>query len=269
MKETPLGKTIPHPLIRSPKILFPIERSLGRKEIGIGKKLPFQGFDEWNSYEFSWLDNKGKPERCFLQLKVPCDSPYLVESKSLKLYLGSYLQERFSSLSCVQQLIESDLSALLKTKVSSSLLPISSSTFALKKIQGVCLDQEEISIDCYTLCPSFLQTEPIAAEEVLYTHLFKSNCPVTGQPDHATILIGYKGNKISHKNLLRYLVSYRNHQEYHECCVERIFIDLQKYCKPDTLSVAARFSRRGGIDINPYRYSIGSTAIQSGRSVFQ
>ena len=266
MSENLLGKTVLLPEKRAPEILFAIPRSLSRKTLGLeDSSLPFEGFDDWNCYEFSWLDNKGKPNRRFLRLLFPCSSPFLVESKSLKLYLSSYLQERFSSEEQVVSLIENDLTKLLKTEVKATF----SSPPAPLEVSGKCLDHLEISIDAYTPNPSLLATEDNSAEELLYTDLFKSNCPVTGQPDYATVAIAYKGKKISKEGLLTYLISYRNHQEYHECCVERIFIDLQKRCSPEKLSVAARFTRRGGIDINPYRHTANTSPLSIERVLFQ
>jgi 7-cyano-7-deazaguanine reductase len=260
LSASPLGKQSASVFSYTPSLLHPIPRAVGREALGLrSDALPFQGLDVWTLYELSWLDAGGKPQNAMGQLQVPCDSPYLVESKSLKLYLGSFSQSVFTSIADVSAAIERDLSALLCSPVDVSLYE-GANTPALTPtaLPGECIDSLAITTDCYTPDPSLLQRgDDEIVEEDLYSDLFRSLCPVTGQPDWASVCIAYRGPAIDHQSLLKYLVSYREHAGFHEQCVEQIFVDIQSLSQPELLIVYARYLRRGGLDINPYRSSSG------------
>jgi len=261
--ENPLGKQIDSPQKYSPAVLHAIARSGYRESAGIGSKLPFQGEDVWTCYELSWLNNTGMPRVAALSIRVPCTSVCLVESKSLKLYLNSFSQEAIESGAQLCEIITQDLNRLLKTRVQIKLMKLQNIPPANTDLPGICLDDIEISISQYTRRPELLSSRQIGTqtvEEVLHTHLFRSLCPITAQPDFASLMLSYSGTHISHASLLEYLVSYRNHAAFHESTVEQIYLDVMKYCKPEKLSVFARFTRRGGIDINPFRSSNEATA---------
>lgn len=254
LTQSPLGKTSTYQDQYNPTLLFPISRQLKRDEIHIAHPLPFHGSDLWNAYEISWLNKKGKPEVATAQFSFPCESPFIVESKSFKLYLNSFNQTRFASLAEVILLLKKDLSSLTGADVDVALFELHSPPHSiLTALPGFCLDQLDIECDTYEVNPDYLQTESYETTETLSSHLLKSNCLVTGQPDWGSIQIRYTGKKIQHENLLKYLISFRNHNEFHEQCVERIFMDIQNQCKPQALSVLACYTRRGGLDINPYR----------------
>lgn len=257
LSDAPLGKTSANPDKYSPELLYPIPRSSHRALLQCGNTLPFIGVDIWNAYELSWLGPRGKPEVAIAQIEIPFDSPFMIESKSLKLYLNSLNYERYSSAEEVKLRISKDLSAAAKSNVSITLFdPQSWSQLSFDNIEGTSLDRLDIHIEPQDL-PNrdWLSSETNAApiEEILFSHLLRSNCPVTGQPDWASIIISYTGPAINQENLLRYLISYRNHQEFHEHCVEKIFCDIKAKCKTAKLSVYARYTRRGGLDINPFR----------------
>ncbi len=253
----PLGERSDYPQQYDPSVLHPIPRVAGRAAIGIHDPLPFSGVDIWNAYEVSWLDMRGKPVVAMLELRVACDSLFIVESKSLKLYLGSFNNTRFDSAEQVRLNIHDDLARLTQGEVTVSLESLSQAThgqFALKTAPGVCIDDVDLVEPRFDVCPALLSVEPAEpVEETLHSHLLRSNCPVTGQPDWATVIIHYRGKPLSHAGLLGYLVSYRNHNDFHEQCVERIFHDIKQRCQPEALTVLARYTRRGGIDINPFR----------------
>lgn len=236
--------------------LFPISRDGKRIEIGIDPEhLPFWGFDSWNHYEVSWLNDKGKPVVAMAEIVYACDSPNIIESKSLKLYFNSFNNTAFDSLADVERTIQLDLSRSLKTEVfvtihqlgTGKVIPIQD-TFS-----GVSIDDLDVSCSVYSVEPDFLTVEKVLVEETLYSDLLKSNCLVTFQPDWGSVQIHYKGPKIDREGLLKYIVSFRNHNEFHEQCIERIFVDLMRQCKPQELTVYGRYTRRGGLDINPYR----------------
>lgn len=251
-----LGKSVNYCDTYSPSLLFPIRRKEKREEIGINEKqLPFHGVDIWNVYELSWLNSKGKPLVAIAELHIPSTSTYLIESKSLKLYFNSLNQTRFSSLKEVEDIINNDLSKAANTHITSKLTLISNfETEVCADPSGECLDNLDIEIDTYEVTPSFLQrTESGICEEQLYSNLLKSNCLVTGQPDWATLVIHYIGQKIDHEGLLKYIISFRKHNEFHEQCIERIFVDITEHCSPEKLTVYGRYTRRGGLDINPFR----------------
>ena len=250
----PLGKKVRHSPDYNPGHLFPVPRSDGRREIGLGAGLPFTGTDVWNAYEISWLGPGGKPEVAMGRFIFPCGTENLIESKSLKLYLNSFNLDRFDSTETVRHAIEKDLSETAGGDVAVSLA--SATCFceaALVEPPGRCLDDLEIKTGRYRVTPDFLGTEKDFIEETVFSNLLRTNCPVTGQPDWATVVISYAGRRIDPEGLLKYIVSYREHTGFHENCVERIFTDISSRCTPDKLFVQARFTRRGGLDINPWR----------------
>lgn len=252
-----LGKTSDYPSQYDPSQLQAVPRSLNRDDIDIqAASLPFQGCDDWTGYEVSWLNPKGKPCVAIGLFRVPCTSPNLVESKSFKLYLNSFNQSRFESLEQVVKQMEQDLSACAGESVEVQLLtPSQFKQFPLLELEGVCLDELDISVDDFEFRPDYLAGAcgSNEVEETLCSHLLKSNCLITGQPDWGSVQIRYQGGQIDHEALLRYLISFRQHNEFHEQCVERIFTDILRFCRPTKLSVQARYTRRGGLDINPFR----------------
>ncbi len=254
----PLGKDVVYCSTYSPELLCALPRLAGRETLGIDNDaLPFDGFDSWNAYEVSWLEKSGKPVVAMAQFRFPCDSPGIVESKSFKLYLNSFNQSRFSDSDEVRQILIRDLSAAVQAGVEVELR--NRNDFAepqqfIGVMPGDCIDDEPVSIEEYTVNPALLETEGnTKVEETLHSHLLKTNCPVTGQPDWASVLIRYRGNKISRAGLLRYLCSFREHNDFHEQCVEMIFRDIIGRCDCESLTVEAHYTRRGGLDINPLR----------------
>ena len=255
-----LGKTVAYPTQYDPALLFPIPRAQKRAELGVGAELPFLGVDIWNAYELGWLDARGKPRVALAEFRVPADSPNLIESKSFKLYLNSYNQTRMHDTDALRTQLARDLSAAAGASVSVVLAtPTSPQAALIENLDGEVIDDLPIEISHYgPPKPELLYANPDAiAEESLVSHLLKSNCPVTGQPDWASLQIHYQGPRIGRDGLLRYLVSFREHNEFHEQCVERVFVDLLKHCQPTRLSVYARYTRRGGLDINPFRCTPG------------
>jgi 7-cyano-7-deazaguanine reductase len=252
-----LGRVVAYRDTYAPELLFPIDRQLKRDELGIAAgALPFVGEDLWNAYELSWLDARGKPVVALGEFRVPADSPRLIESKSLKLYLNSFNQQRVGSVSEVQSRIAADLGAAAGAAVGVVLMPLATQPqrrFAYP--QGECLDALDIAIDTYQPAPELLRAPGAVVEETLYSHLLKSNCLVTGQPDWGMLVVRYRGPAIDREGLLRYVVSFRAHNEFHEQCVERVFCDIMARCRPHELAVWARYTRRGGLDINPFRAS--------------
>ena len=255
---SPLGKPTEYCAEYAPELLYPIPRQLKRDELGISATaLPFVGEDIWNAYELSWLNAKGKPVVALASFRVPATSPNLIESKSFKLYLNSFNQTPFADTETVQQTLAGDLSAAAGAAVDVKIELLSSRPQpTLGYPQGILLDELDIVCDTYQPAPQQLLTvDGEKVEEILYSHLLKSNCLVTGQPDWAMVVIRYRGRPIDHAGLLRYIVSFRGHNEFHEQCVERIYCDITRQCAPDTLAVYARYTRRGGLDINPFRSS--------------
>lgn len=252
---SPLGQKTTYVSSYDAGLLFPIARSESRKALNISADLPFYGYDIWTGYELSWLNSKGKPEVAVAEFKIPCDSPCIIESKSFKLYLNSFNQTRLSGLDEVKNILIQDLSAVAGVAIQVKLQHVGASNLLIDvAYDALCLDSLDVDVDNYHPDSSLLTVNlDQYTEEVVYTHLLKSNCPVTGQPDWATLFVEYSGAKIHHENLLRYVVSFREHQDFHEHCVERIFVDLLHRCRPKMLSVYARYTRRGGLDINPYR----------------
>lgn len=264
-QDSPLGKNSAYISQYDANLLFGIARATKWRELGFtADSLPYVGVDIWNCYELSWLLPSGKPVVAIAQFAVPADSPNIIESKSFKLYLNSFNQSVYSSFAQVQAVLMADLSKVAQAAVQVEIKTLEAITAeGLHQPQGVCIDDLDINLSVYeqpTLEMLVCGTEQV--EEQLYSHLLKSNCPVTGQPDWGTVLVHYRGAALDHASLLTYLVSFRQHQDFHEQCVERIFLDLKKCLNPEFLSVSARYVRRGGLDINPYR-STESTPIEN------
>ena len=253
LNSSPLGQDTQYVNSYDASLLFPIQRDLKWKERHIERAdLPFKGVDIWNAYEVSWLNMKGKPNVRLAEFRIPANSKSIVESKSFKLYLNSFNLSRFETEAEVVTRMEEDLSKAADGQVQVILYhPDKAPAFG--QFTGFCLDNQDVEIDSYSPNAELLSSDHEVVEEVLYSHLLKSNCPVTGQPDWATVGISYKGQEIDREGLLKYLISYREHGDFHEQCVENIFMDIWQQCQPESLSVYARYVRRGGLDINPFR----------------
>ena len=263
-EHSPLGKSSDYVATYSPGLLFPIPRAPKWAELGLtAETLPYQGVDLWNCYELSWLLPSGKPVVAIGEFEIPADSPNIIESKSFKLYLNSLNQTPFDATEALQACLVKDLSAAAGKPVGVRIRSLGEvSGEGVTSLPGQCIDDLDVSISNYEQPqPELLRCnrdKPV--EQVLHSHLLKSNCPVTGQPDWATVSLRYRGPKIDRAGLLRYLVSYREHAEFHEQCVERIFSEVSARCQPQWLEVEARYTRRGGLDINPWRASPGIAA---------
>lgn len=255
-----LGKTSGYDANYNPEKLFAISRKTKRDEIGVPEKLPFFGFDLWNHYEVSWLNEKGKPIVALAEISYGCETPFIIESKSMKLYFNSFNNTVFKNFEAVQNTIKNDVEQRVGGPVKVKIISLESleNEQLLKGFTGECLDDLDIQCTSYSTDPAYLQVENTKVEETLYSNLLKSNCLVTNQPDWGSVQITYKGSKIKREGLLQYIVSFRNHNEFHEQCIERIFMDIMKYCQPDELTVYGRYTRRGGIDINPLRSTINN-----------
>ena len=260
--DNPLGQQTVYPDSYAPELLFAVARETNRMQLNIAEgALPFHGFDLWHAYELSWLNASGKPVAAIGEFIIPCQSPNLIESKSLKLYLNSLNQMRILNIAAASELISRDLADALGmtpvvklSELSNRQGQIDVQGFDISGIEGVSLDALEVETDRFLPDPSLLKVaESEFVDEVLYSDLFRSNCPVTGQPDWGTVLIKYRGSQIDHRALLRYIISYRNHQGFHEHCAEMMFRDITQYCKPEALTLTIHFLRRGGLDINPIR----------------
>ncbi|MDD5296625.1 MAG: NADPH-dependent 7-cyano-7-deazaguanine reductase QueF [Rhodocyclaceae bacterium] len=258
--DSPLGRAVAYASHYSPELLFPIPRQEKRAELGLcPEALPFVGFDLWNAYELSWLNPKGKPVAALGRFRFPADTPRLVESKSLKLYLNSFNQSRFVKAADVAAAIARDLSAAAGGTVEVRIVTLDRRPQrSLGYPDGILLDTLDIEADQYNPDPALLSAAGPEVSETLYSHLLKSNCLVTGQPDWAMVVVRYVGPAITREGLLKYFISFRQHNEFHEQCVERIFCDVMARCRPKSLAVWARYTRRGGLDINPFR-STGDT----------
>lgn len=270
MTGAPLGVPTTYPDAYDAALLFPVPRGPQRMEIGLTGTLPFTGADIWTAFELTWLDPHGKPQVAIANFVVPATSMAIVESKSVKLYLGGFAQTRFDGMAEVQTAIERDLahatggSVQVKLAAPADFLP---ARFA--DLEGDSLNDLPVAIQRYHLTPELLGTDGPVVEETLKTDLFRSLCPITFQPDFASVQIAYRGPAIDRAALLRYLVSYRCHPGFHEHCVERIFVDIMARCRCDSLSVYARFTRRGGVDINPFRTNAGRPAPPNVRTARQ
>ena len=254
-----LGQATPYPDQYDPSLLFPIPRFENRLKLDIqpNQAIPFVGVDIWYAFELSWLNTKGKPQIALAEFQVPADSPNMIESKSFKLYLNSFNSARFEDEAAVREQLITDLSAVAGSKIATRINPTEAvSKKGMQEMTGVLMDRLDIEIDpSLSADPALLEVNesfgPI--EQCLVSHLLKSNCPVTGQPDWASVQIRYQGRPILEEGLLRYLIGFRQKGEFHEHCVETIFTDIKRQCKPEKLSVYARYTRRGGLDINPFR----------------
>ena len=263
-----LGKAVPYADQYDASLLYPIPRAPKRQEIGLnikeGATLPFLGAALWTAYELSWLNPRGKPQVALAHVTVPCETPNIIESKSFKLYLNSYNNSKFADAADVQARLRADLSEAAWRGAQRAgtvgvrvLTPELFDQQPIHELDGLSLDRLEVECMHYTPAPELLSAvfdeQPVS--EVLTSNLLKSNCLVTGQPDWASVQIAYSGPQIDQAGLLQYLVSFRNHNEFHEQCVERIYMDVWTRCKPTKLTVYARYTRRGGLDINPWRTS--------------
>ncbi|EOV1172922.1 NADPH-dependent 7-cyano-7-deazaguanine reductase QueF [Vibrio fluvialis] len=253
-----LGKKTEYANQYDPSLLQPVPRSLNRNDLNLGDELPFLGCDIWTLYELSWLNDKGLPQVAIGEVAIPATSTNLIESKSFKLYLNSFNQTRFADWAEVQACLQKDLSACAGESVQVEVKPLAAYTAQpIVTMKGECIDGQDIEISSYDFDDTLLAeaSSDEIVEETLHSHLLKSNCLITNQPDWGSVEIAYRGPKIDREALLRYIVSFREHNEFHEQCVERIFSDISRYCHPEHLTVLARYTRRGGLDINPFRSS--------------
>lgn len=254
LTDSPLGKPTVYSSTYTPDLLCAIPRQLKRDALGIQGKPPFYGVDIWNAYEFSWLNTKGKPCVALINFMIPCTSDYLVESKSVKLYLMSFSQTQYPSFEAVHNRLMTDLSQATGVTVLVKLTPLPTEATQMQAhLTGESLDDQDLTFDTYTVNAEFLRVGKATVSEVLYSDLLKSNCLITGQPDWGSIQIAYRGPQIDRQGLLKYIVSFREHSGFAEHCAERVFMDILEHCTPQTLSVYLRYTRRGGMDINPYR----------------
>ncbi len=263
-EQSQLGKTSAYADRYHPSLLFPLPREPKRREIGITGSVPFLGADLWTAYELSWLNPRGKPQVALAHITIPCESTHIVESKSFKLYLNSFNNTVFESADAVRERIRADIGAaiwhggpVMAGVGVKLLLPEAFGAEAVQELPGLCIDRLDVECTRYQPAPELLSAalheQPV--NETLTSHLLKSNCLVTGQPDWGSVQISYTGPQIDQAGLLQYIVSFRNHNEFHEQCVERIYMDVMARCKPTKLMVYARYTRRGGLDINPWRTS--------------
>ncbi|KAB0550160.1 NADPH-dependent 7-cyano-7-deazaguanine reductase QueF [Pseudomonas argentinensis] len=260
VEHSPLGKSSEYIATYSPELLFPIPRATKWAELGLSAEtLPYRGMDYWNCFELSWLLPSGKPVVAIGEFAIPADSPNIIESKSFKLYLNSLNQSVFASEAELLSVLEKDLSATAGKPVGVRVRRLDEvAREGLAVLPGTCIDDLDVSISNYSAPqPDLLVCDAArVVEQSLHSHLLKSNCPVTGQPDWGSVLVEYRGPALEPASLLAYLVSFRQHADFHEQCVERIFLDLQKHLQPEYLTVYARYVRRGGLDINPYRTTL-------------
>ncbi len=255
----PLGRETDYPHKYAPDVLFPIARAASRDGLGIGDALPFSGVDIWNAWDLTWLGPGGLPRVATAEIYVPADSPNIVESKSLKLYLGSFAMSPFDSSTAVAEAIVRDLSPCAGAPVKVSVLPVAGTEARrVARLAGTCLDDADTPCDAWEVDAGLLRADPSEpVSEDLHSHLLRSLCPVTSQPDIGSVQISYSGPRIDRAGLLQYIVSFREHNDFHEACIERMFMDLIERCACETLTVHARYQRRGGIDINPLRSNCG------------
>ena len=256
LSQLTLGKSTDYADSYAPELLQAVPRSFNRQELGLNDEQPFYGCDVWHAYELSWLNDRGKPQVALARLIVPVESPNIVESKSLKLYFNSFNQTKISSQQSLEEMMLNDISQTVGSPIKIEIISPSANDF-LKPVSltGDCIDDLDIDINDYSPNPELLKLEKASqyVTESLHSHLLKSNCLITNQPDWASVVIAYEGKQVDRESLLQYLVAFRQHNEFHEHCVERIFMDILRQCQPKTLSVHAMYTRRGGIDINPFR----------------
>ncbi len=251
----PLGQDSAYPDTYTPGTLFPIARNESREDIGLSADLPFHGTDIWNAWEITWLGAADRPSVATAEIRVPADSPNLIESKSLKLYLNSFSMSQFDGANAVAETITQDLSACLGAPVEVRVVPVAETEDgSIATLAGTCIDSLAVQCSAWEVDAGLLRADDTdIAAETLHTHLLRSQCPVTLQPDTGSVQISYHGPRIDPEALLRYIVSFRQHKAFHEACVETMFVDIAERCKADKLSIYARYQRRGGIDINPFR----------------
>ena len=264
--ENPLGHHTIYPKQYDPSLLFPIKRTESRDKLSLSNDLPFRGSDRWTAYEVSWIDATGKPQVRVAEFILDSESPNIIESKSFKLYLNSFNQTVFASEREVTSKMLIDLSAAAGAPVELSLQSLNyAKGLLIAEPIGECVDELPVDITHYQPAPELLTVSSTdKVNEVVFSHLLKTNCPVTDQPDWATVFIEYSGFQINHESLLAYIISFRDHQDFHENSVERLYCDLQQYCQPESLAVYARYTRRGGLDINPLR-----TSYPAGKSLLE
>lgn len=268
--DSPLGKATRYPERYDAGLLYAVERAPQRRELAIEATLPFHGHDRWTAWEVAWLDARGTPQAGIASFSVPCASPRIVESKSVKLWLASLYDERFASAAALRDLLARDLSAATGAAVTVGLdLPEHWERHARREPAGVSLDGiEPVAHPAYP-DRSLLRADGPDVEETLVTRTFRSVCPVTGQPDYACVLVDYRGRRIDRAALAAYLLGYRRHAGFHEHCVERIYVDVLRRCAPARLAVEARFTRRGGVDINPLRTSDAAAGLSEAPTLRQ
>ena len=256
-EHSPLGKSSEYISTYTPSLLFPIPRAAKWAELGLSAEtLPYKGVDFWNCFELSWLLPSGKPVVAIGEFSIPADSPNIIESKSFKLYLNSLNQTAFADTQSLEATLRTDLSSAAGKPVSVRIRSLADiEAEGVMALPGVCIDGLDINVSSYEHPrPELLRCDDSrVVEESVHSHLLKSNCPVTSQPDWGSVVVEYRGAALDHASLLEYIVSFRQHSDFHEQCVERIFLDLQRLLKPEKLTVYARYVRRGGLVINPYR----------------
>ena len=261
-QDNPLGQATVYPDQYSPDLLYAIARIDARKALGLDAEPPFHGTDIWNAWELTWLDPNGLPRVATAEIRIPADSINLIESKSLKLYMGSFAMSQFGAANDLAAVIARDLTACAGADAYVAIRPPASpDSAAVARMPGHCIDGAGTPCKDYEVRPDLLTADhgsPVA--EDLHSDLLRSLCPVTGQPDIGSVLVSYRGPQIDRRNLLRYIVSYRQHQDFHEACVERMFMDIRERCGAEQLTVYARYQRRGGIDINPFRSNFEASA---------
>lgn len=254
--QLPLGRNTILPESYDPSQLRSIPRKFDRTHDGIINSTvsPIFGEDIWNCWELSWLDINGKPLIAVAEIRIPANTNNIVESKSLKLYLGSFAMTRIKSRDCLINILARDIGTIVNGKISVKLIgPENFSKLKISEPAGKCIDNLSAGIFEFNVCSDLLSVDHYLVSETLFSNLFRTKCPVTGQPDFATVSLTYTGKRILPDSLLKYFISFRQHQEFHEHCTERMFFDILRKCKPEQLTVSTRFTRRGGIDINPYR----------------
>ena len=263
--ELALGRVTDYPDKYAPEVLDAIPRSRNRETLGITAELPFAGVDVWNAWELTWLGPGERPAVATARIVVPVTSPNIIESKSLKLYLNSFAMTEFGSAKDVERCIRADLSRCVGSPVDVRLAPVSSTEArTVARLAGSSLDDLDVECADWEVNAGLLRADSDNIVTVdLHTHLLRSLCPVTAQPDTGSLQIAYRGPAIDPAGLLLYIVSYRQHSDFHESCIERMFIDLKERCQPLDLTLHARYQRRGGIDINPFR----STSARSPRDL--
>jgi 7-cyano-7-deazaguanine reductase len=261
--DSPLGKTVAYDAAYDPGLLYPLARAPGRVQLVLPEQVAMHGWDLWSAYELSWLEPSGKPRVACAEFWIPADSPNIVESKSFKLYLNSLNQHRFAGPGELQATLVRDLAQCLGAVPEVRLhLPADWAALAPCAMPGSCLDDLDVAIEHYEPAPQLLRRRSERmVEEQLFSRLLRSRCPVTGQPDWATVIVEYRGAELDRAGLLAYIVSFRQHQDFHEQCVERMFADILQRCAPERLTVYARYLRRGGLDINPWRSTVAERPV--------